>query len=121
MIPEDLDLQALLARSPRSPPGYPAISIFHEFGTTWQVITGTADWVYEHLGAYFWSSRSGPRTREAGITDYKWVDWYRDHPVEDEIKLSSGATSSVAARRTSTGGRFTTRSSARSRSAAGTA
>ena len=25
--------------------------------------------------------------KEAGITDYKWVDWYRDHPVEDEIKL----------------------------------
>jgi hypothetical protein len=25
--------------------------------------------------------------KEAGITDYKWIDWYRDHPVEDDLKL----------------------------------
>jgi len=25
--------------------------------------------------------------REAGITGYKWVDWYRDHPPEDDLKL----------------------------------
>jgi hypothetical protein len=25
--------------------------------------------------------------KEAGITDYKWIEWYRDHPVEDDLKL----------------------------------
>ena len=25
--------------------------------------------------------------KEAGITDYKWIDWYREHPVEDDLKL----------------------------------
>jgi hypothetical protein len=35
--------------------GYPAISIWHDFKYhPKQVITGTQDWVYEHLGALFW-------------------------------------------------------------------
>jgi hypothetical protein len=25
--------------------------------------------------------------REAGITDYKYIDWFRDHPVDDDLKL----------------------------------
>jgi hypothetical protein len=25
--------------------------------------------------------------KEAGITDYPWIEWYRDHPVEDDKKL----------------------------------
>ena len=32
-------------------------------------------------------SRSGRPNKEAGITDYKWIDWYREHPVEDDLKL----------------------------------
>ena len=27
----------------------------------------------------------GPN-REAGITDYDWIHWYREHPVEDDLK-----------------------------------
>ena len=29
----------------------------------------------------------GAEQVEAGITDYKWIDWYREHPVEDDLKL----------------------------------
>jgi hypothetical protein len=25
--------------------------------------------------------------KEAGITDYKWIEWYREHPPEDDLKL----------------------------------
>ena len=25
--------------------------------------------------------------REAGITDYKWTEWYREHSAEDDLKL----------------------------------
>jgi hypothetical protein len=25
--------------------------------------------------------------QEAGITDYDWIHWYRDHPPEDDLKL----------------------------------
>ncbi|MGI9154071.1 MAG: M14 family metallopeptidase, partial [Rubrivivax sp.] len=88
MTPEDLwqykrfsDLGAKLT-------GYPAISIFHEFKYhPKQVITGTQDWVYEHLGALFWTVEIWAPNKEAGITDYQWIEWYRDHPVEDDKKL----------------------------------
>ena len=88
MTPEDLwqykrfsDLGAKLT-------GYPAISIFHDFKYhPKQVITGTQDWVYEHLGALFWTVEIWAPNKEAGINDYQWIDWYRDHPVEDDKKL----------------------------------
>lgn len=88
MIPEDLwtykrfsDLGAKLT-------GYPAISIWHDFKYhPKEVITGTQDWLYEHMGALFWVVEIWSPNKEAGIADYKWIDWYRDHPVEDDLKL----------------------------------
>ena len=88
MTPEDLwqykrfsDLGAKLT-------GYPAISIFHDFKYhPKQVITGTQAWVYEHLGALFWTVEIWAPNKEAGINDYQWIEWYRDHPVEDDKKL----------------------------------
>ena len=88
MTPEDLwqykrfsDLGAKLT-------GYPAISIFHEFKYhPKEVVTGTQDWVYEHLGALFWTVEIWAPNKEAGITDYPWIEWYREHPVEDDLKL----------------------------------
>jgi len=88
MTPEDLwqykrfsDLGARLT-------GYPAISIFHDFKYhPKEIITGTQDWVYEHLGALFWTVELWAPNREAGITDYQWIEWYREHPVEDDLKL----------------------------------
>ncbi|MEP7280668.1 MAG: carboxypeptidase, partial [Rubrivivax sp.] len=35
----------------------------------------------------FWTVELWAPNREAGITDYQWIEWYRDHPVEDELKL----------------------------------
>jgi murein tripeptide amidase MpaA len=68
--------------------GYPAISIWHDFKYhPKDVITGTQDWVYEHLGALFWVVELWSPNKEAGVTDYKWIDWYREHPVEDDLKL----------------------------------
>jgi murein tripeptide amidase MpaA len=88
MTPEDLwqyrrfsDLGAKLT-------GYPAISIFHDFKYhPKEVITGTQDWVYEHLGALFWTVEIWAPNKEAGIDDYQWIEWYREHPVEDDLKL----------------------------------
>ncbi|MFX8449345.1 hypothetical protein ABTL80_20365, partial [Acinetobacter baumannii] len=51
------------------------------------VITGTLDWVYEHLGALFWVVELWSPNKEAGIENTKWIDWYRTHPVEDDLKL----------------------------------
>jgi murein tripeptide amidase MpaA len=88
MTPEDLWMYKRLSDIGAKLTGYPAISIFHDFKYhPKEVITGTQDWVYEHLGALFWTVEIWAPNKEAGITDYQWVEWYRDHPPEDDIKL----------------------------------
>ena len=88
MTPEDLWQFKRFSELGTKHTGYPAISIFHEFKYhPKQIITGTQDWIYEHLGALFWTVELWAPNREAGITGYKWIDWYRDHPVEDDLKL----------------------------------
>ena len=68
--------------------GYPAISVYHEFRYhPKDVISGTFDWIYDHLGLYEWTVEIWCPMREAGITDYKYIDWFRDHPVEDDLKM----------------------------------
>jgi murein tripeptide amidase MpaA len=88
MTPEDLWMYKRLSDIGAKLTGYPAISIWHDFKYhPKQVITGTQDWVYEHLGALFWTVEIWAPNKEAGIQDYKWIEWYRNHPVEDDLKL----------------------------------
>ncbi len=88
MIPEDLWMIKRLSELGARLTGYPAISIWHDFKYhPKDTISGTQDWVYEHLGALFWTVEIWAPNQEAGITDYKWIEWYRNHPVEDDLKL----------------------------------
>ena len=88
MTPEDLWLYKQFSDIGARLTGYPAISIFHDFKYhPKEVITGGQDWIYEHLGALFWTVEIWAPNKEAGITDYKWIEWYRDHPPEDDLKL----------------------------------
>jgi hypothetical protein len=88
MIPEDLWSIKRFSALGEKLTGYPALSIWHDFKYhPKEIITGTQDWVYEHLGALFWVVEIWSPNKEAGITDYKWIDWYREHPVEDDLKL----------------------------------
>jgi murein tripeptide amidase MpaA len=68
--------------------GYPAISVYHEFRYhPKSVIAGTFDWLYEHLGMYTWVVEIWSPMREAGIEKYLYIDWFRDHPIADDLKL----------------------------------
>ena len=69
--------------------GYPNISVFHDFRYhPKEVITGSLDdWVYEHGGVFAWTVEIWSPQRQAGIADYKFIDWYREHPEEDDLKL----------------------------------
>lgn len=88
MVPEDLWTYKRFSELGEKLTGYPAISIYHDFKYhPKEVITGTQDWVYEHLGALFWTVELWAPNREAGITDYDWIHWYREHPVDDDLKL----------------------------------
>ena len=88
MIAEDLWCYKRFSALGEKLTGYPAISIWHDFKYhPKEIITGTQDWIYEHLGALFWTVELWAPNREAGITDYDWIEWYREHPVEDDLKL----------------------------------
>jgi len=69
--------------------GYPNISVFHDFRYhPKEVITGSMDdWLYEHIGVFAWTVEIWSPQRQAGIEDYKFIEWYREHPVEDDLKL----------------------------------
>jgi len=69
--------------------GYKAVSVFHDFKyDPKESITGSADeWAYEHVGVFGWTTELWSPLARAGITDYHFIDWFRDHPVEDEIAL----------------------------------
>jgi len=69
--------------------GYPNVSVFHDFRYhPKEVITGAFDdWLYDHQGVFAWTVEIWSPQREAGITDYKFIEWYREHPVEDDLKL----------------------------------
>jgi murein tripeptide amidase MpaA len=88
MIPEDLWMFKRLSALGEQLTGYPALSVWHDFKYhPKQTIAGTQDWLYEHLGQLCWTVEIWAPNKEAGITDYKWIDWYREHPVEDDLKL----------------------------------
>ena len=88
MDAEDLWVYQAMGRKGTELTGYPAISVYHEFRYhPKSVIGGTFDWIYEHLGLFSWVVEIWAPMREAGITSYKYIDWFRDHPIEDDLKL----------------------------------
>ena len=88
MTPEDLWIFKRLSELGERLTGYPAVSIYEDFRYhPKEVISGTQDWLYEHLGRLFWTVEIWAPNKEAGITDYDWIHWYRDHPPEDDLKL----------------------------------
>ena len=69
--------------------GYPNISVYHDFKYhPKEYISGVFDdWMYDHMGVFAWTVEIWSPQQQAGITDYKFIDWYREHPVEDDLKL----------------------------------
>jgi murein tripeptide amidase MpaA len=69
--------------------GYPNVSVFHDFKYhPKKVTTGSFDsWLYDHLGIFTWTVEIWSPQRQAGIENYKFIEWYREHPSEDDFKL----------------------------------
>jgi murein tripeptide amidase MpaA len=85
----DLRIYKLLGEKATALTGYPAISIFHDFkyDPKQSVKGGANDWFYDHLGLFSWTTEFWSPQREAGIEEYEYIDWLRDHPPEDDLKL----------------------------------
>jgi hypothetical protein len=69
--------------------GYPAVSVFHDFKyEPKQSIRGGAhDWMYDHLGVFAWTTEFWSPQRRAGLSNYHFTDWIREHPLEDDVAL----------------------------------
>jgi hypothetical protein len=69
--------------------GYPAISIFHDFKYDPKLVIkgGDIDWVYDHLGVFAWVTEFWSPQRTAGLADYHFIDWLREHPPADDLAL----------------------------------
>jgi murein tripeptide amidase MpaA len=69
--------------------GYPNVSTYHDFRYHPKTVTtgGFDTWMYDHMGMFSWTVEIWAPMRQAGIKDYKFIDWYREHPLEDDLKL----------------------------------
>ena len=69
--------------------GYPNVSCYHEFRYHPKTVTtGAFDtWMYDHRGLFAWTVEIWSPMRQAGIKDFKFIDWYREHPLADDLKL----------------------------------
>ena len=87
--PEDLWTYKKIGDQGTAITGYPNISCYHEFRyNPKKVTTGAFDtWMYDHIGVFTWTVEIWSPMRQAGIKDYKYVDWFREHPLEDDLKM----------------------------------
>ncbi|MDP2289713.1 MAG: M14 family metallopeptidase [Actinomycetota bacterium] len=69
--------------------GYPSISVYHGFRyDPKDVITGTGSgWAYDQLGLISWTTEFWSPLRAAGLDDAHPIDWYIDHPLDEELQL----------------------------------
>ena len=88
-ITEDLRIFQKIGAKGTEITGYPDISTFHDFRYhPEQVITGAFDeWTYEHRGVFSWTVEFWNPMKQAGIENFTYIEWYREHPVEDDLKL----------------------------------
>lgn len=69
--------------------GYRCVSTFHDFKYSPKEITtgGFDDWMYDHLGIFAYTIELWDLPTEAGIKDRKFIDWYREHPHEEDLQI----------------------------------
>jgi murein tripeptide amidase MpaA len=86
---EDLWTYQKLGAKGKELTGYPAVSVYHDFRYhPKEVITGGFDdWLFEHAGVFAWTVEIWSPQRQAGIEEFKYIEWDREHPREDDLKL----------------------------------
>ncbi len=85
----DLATYRAIGRKATELTGYPAISVHHDFAyDPKDFIKGTFDdWMFEVKGVYAWTTEIWSPQQQAGLKDYRYFDWLKDHPVEDDVRI----------------------------------
>jgi murein tripeptide amidase MpaA len=89
MPPEDLWTYQAIGKKGTALTGYPAASVYHEFLYHPKEVTtgGFDDWLYDHIGVFAWTVEIWSPQHQAGIAEYKYIDWYREHSLQDDLAL----------------------------------
>jgi murein tripeptide amidase MpaA len=89
MPAEDLWTYQKIGKQGSEITGYPTASVYHEFRYhPKEYITGVFDdWLYDHFGIFAWTVEIWSPQRQAGIKEYKYTDWFREHPREDDLAM----------------------------------
>jgi murein tripeptide amidase MpaA len=90
MPTEDLWTYRLIGKRATEITGYQAASVFHDFRYhPKEIMTGAFDdWLYDQLGVFAWTTELWDIVgRATGKTDRKQIEWYRDHPEEDDLAI----------------------------------
>ena len=95
--PNDLRAYKLIGEEGTRLTGYPNVSVFHDFKyEPKESIKGSAhDWLYDHVGVFAWTTEFWSPQRRAGIEDYHFIEWLRDHSPDDDLKLLKWAEEEV--------------------------
>lgn len=69
--------------------GYRNASVYHEFKYhPKEVITGGFDdWAFDHLGMFSFTIELWDLPSAAGIKDRKFIEWFREHPHEEDLQI----------------------------------
>ncbi len=85
----DLWVYEMMGERGKEATGYPCLSVFHGFRYHPKQVTtgGFDDWVYDHFGMYSFTIELWDLPGRAGIKDRDFIDWFRKHPHQDDVKI----------------------------------
>ncbi|MEM8863456.1 MAG: M14 family metallopeptidase, partial [Chloroflexota bacterium] len=86
---EDLSIYKKIGEKGKTLTGYPHISVFHDFKYHPKAtVTGASHmWFYEQQGILAWIVEIWSPRQQAGIENYKHIEWYQEHLIEDDFKM----------------------------------
>ena len=90
MPTEDLWIYQLIGRRATALTGYPAVGLYADFRYhPKEIMTGAFDdWLYDQLGVFSWTTELWDIVgRATGKVERKQIEWYRDHPEEDDLAI----------------------------------
>ena len=86
---EDLWVYNKIGEQGTKSTGYAHLAVYHDFRYHPKTVTtGAFDtWAYDHLGVFAWTVELWSPMKQAGLKGFKYVDWFREHSVADDLKL----------------------------------
>lgn len=86
---EDLWVYKKIGEQGTKSTGYAHLAVYHDFRYHPKTVTtGAFDtWAYDHLGVFAWTVELWSPMKQAGLKGFKYVDWFREHSVADDLKL----------------------------------